>query len=515
VTENAEEEQSWSERDVRGVELRAVCVHFGVSADRFEILLGPLLALGCARQQIQPLLEQAWSRLQLLRERLIDVRAGLSELASAQLERAEASLNTPSETSLDAVANSLDSAFDVCTSSSASDEDAASLRALQGLAAAVAFDFCRAATLSGEAATMAQADAEASWHYRVQQAEFLLDQGRERNDVESLQALTRLCESTLLPMASANRAQAERAWVHDCLGQALGILGRQQSGTAALDQAVNAFEAALELRDRDRRPYDWAATQNHLGNAMGSLGQRQQSLELLERSAAAFEAALEVPVSNAAPEGRASAQSNLAAVLQTLGQQKKDAELLERAVAAYKSALSTWTSDRKPLFWAATQANLGSALRLLGGVREDSGALEQSVAAYRAALSARTRERMPHEWALSQNDLGAALQALGELTGDVLTFGRSIAAYRDALKELTREGEPMTWAMTTANLGVARRKLAEDTDDVDVSRRAVADIQSALEVFRGASHARMTELGLEQLAIAMEVNAELESAAQD
>ena len=510
----ADDGSSWKERDIRGVELRAVSVHFGEDAGRFEILIRPLLAFECSRLQIQPLLEQGWGRLHTLREQLADLRSAVPEPEIVKyLTQAYDAVKASSAGSIVTVVKSLESALNVCAGGSYSNDLAASLRGLQALAVAASFEFSHAATLSGEAATLAHTDAQAHWRYTRQQAEYLLDQGRESNDVEALQALERLCEDKLAPLALASGCSAESAWVSDCLGQVLGLLGRQRSGTATLDRSVEAFEDALSRRDRERSPYDWAATQNHLGNAIGSLGQRQQDLSLLERSTAAFEAALEIPVSNAEPESRASAQSNLAAVLQTLGQQKRDAALLERAVMAYKSALSTWTPERKPLFWAATQANLGSALRLLGELRDDAGTLEQSVVAYRAALTARTRERMPHEWALSQNDLGAALQALAERTADALNFGRCIAAYREALKEFTREGEPMTWAMAMANLGVARRKLAEYNGDVDVSRRAVADIQSALEVLRGASHPRLSELALEQLAIAMEVNAELEEAA--
>ena len=73
----------------------------------------------------------------------------------------------------------------------------------------------------------------------------------------------------------------------------------------------------------------------------------------------------------------------------------------------------------------------------------------------------------------------------------------------------------MTWAMTLANLGVARRKLAERNQDATIARRAAADIDASLDVFRGASHARLTELGLEQLAIAHELAAELESVGPD
>ena len=508
--------EGWAERDLIGVELRAMSLYMGIAPERFDILLGPILDLDCSRQQVQPLLEQAWSRLQVLRERLVDLRTGFAEAHIVRLvAQAEAALSTSSKTAVVDAAECLKSAFEACIVAPAVNKEAAQLRALQAMALAVSFNFQHAATLSEEAAALVDSDREALWAYRVQQAEYLLDQGREYSDVDALQALQKLCESVLLPMASAYRSDAEHAWVYELLGQTLGILGRQDSGTAKLDEALALFTKALQLRDRKGAPYEWAATQNHLGNAIGSLGQRQQDIELLERAAATFESALEMPASNAEPEARASLLSNLAAVLQTLGRLKQDAELLSRAVQAYKSALSTWSPERKPLYWAATKANLGSALRLLGEQSEDSALFDQSIDAYRDALSARTRDRMPREWSRTQNDLGAALQAAAQSKQDALLFGRAIAAYREALKEISREGEPMTWAQTTANLGVARRKYAEYNLDVDSSRRAVADIRMAIDVFRGASHPRLSELALEQLAIAMEVNAELETASQD
>jgi tetratricopeptide (TPR) repeat protein len=366
----------WLERDTRALELTAVSAKLDADADALAALLPPLLALDCPRSQVQPLLEQAWSRRQELRERIAELRGRNTDPEVAQsLERAADALKGGDVSSVASVAASLGDAFDACCEGQELSEDAACLRAIQAVAAAVLFDFSRAATLSEEAAAVARTDPDACWRYRVQQAEFLLDRGREFNDVESLNAVVRLCEETLLPMAPADRKSAERAWVYDCLGHALGILGRQQRGTHTLEQAVKAFESALALRDRERKPFEWAATQNNLGNAIGVLGQRQQDLELLEQSVAAFEAALEVPASNADPESRASAHSNLAAVLQTLGRQKKDAALLKRAVDAYRAALAIWTSERTPVFWGATMSNVGSALRLLGELDKDTGAL--------------------------------------------------------------------------------------------------------------------------------------------
>ena len=47
-----------------------------------------------------------------------------------------------------------------------------------------------------------------------------------------------------------------------------------ESGTERLEQAVEAYRAALEEYTRERVPLDWAMTQNNLGNALQALGKR-------------------------------------------------------------------------------------------------------------------------------------------------------------------------------------------------------------------------------------------------
>ena len=51
-------------------------------------------------------------------------------------------------------------------------------------------------------------------------------------------------------------------------------LGRRESGTARLEQAVQAYRAALEVGTRERVPLDWASTQNNLGNALRTMRAR-------------------------------------------------------------------------------------------------------------------------------------------------------------------------------------------------------------------------------------------------
>jgi tetratricopeptide (TPR) repeat protein len=102
------------------------------------------------------------------------------------------------------------------------------------------------------------------------------------------------------------------------LGLALFSLGERESGTVRLEEAVQAYRAALTERTRERVPLDWARTQSNLGFALWRLGER-------ESGTAAREAAVE----------------------------------------AFHAALTEQTRERMPLQWAATQNNLSAAQKLL------------------------------------------------------------------------------------------------------------------------------------------------------
>jgi tetratricopeptide (TPR) repeat protein len=78
------------------------------------------------------------------------------------------------------------------------------------------------------------------------------------------------------------------------LGTALETLGERESGTARLEEAVEAYRAALEERPRERVPLDWAMTQMNLGNALRTLGQRDSGTARLEEAVTAWNACLEV-----------------------------------------------------------------------------------------------------------------------------------------------------------------------------------------------------------------------------
>ena len=57
---------------------------------------------------------------------------------------------------------------------------------------------------------------------------------------------------------------------------------------------MKAYRAALAVFTRERRPRNWAATQNNLGTALGALGRREIGTERLGQAVEVYRAALEV-----------------------------------------------------------------------------------------------------------------------------------------------------------------------------------------------------------------------------
>ncbi len=276
----------------------------------------------------------------------------------------------------------------------------------------------------------------------------------------------------------------ERGAAHTNLGVALGRLGERESGTARLEEAVQAFRAALEELTRERVPLNWAITQMNLGNALARLGERDAGTARLEEAVAAYRAALLEYTPDPVPLQWAMTQNNLGNALSTLVGREGGTARIQEAVAAYREALKERTRDRVSREWATTQNNLGSALCTLGDQQSGTAPLEDAVAAYRAALEERTRERVPLQWAETQANLGNALGRLGERESGTAKLEEAVAAYRAALEERTRERVPLDWAASFGNQGVAMMLIADRTNGGALAETAVKQIEAAYETLR-------------------------------
>ena len=124
--------------------------------------------------------------------------------------------------------------------------------------------------------------------------------------------------SSLLEVPTIGDSE-HRADLYAALGNALQTLGERESGTVRLEQAVQAFRAALEVLTRESVPLQWAATQNNLGNALARLGERESGTVRLEQAVQAFRAALEVRTRERVSLDWATTQNNLGNALARLG----------------------------------------------------------------------------------------------------------------------------------------------------------------------------------------------------
>ncbi len=85
---------------------------------------------------------------------------------------------------------------------------------------------------------------------------------------------------------------------------------------------MTAYRDALKECTRERVPLDWAATQNNLGLALWMLGKREAGTARLEEAVTAYDAALAVLVSASAHHDAQDCRANRDDTLTLLAQRR-------------------------------------------------------------------------------------------------------------------------------------------------------------------------------------------------
>jgi tetratricopeptide (TPR) repeat protein len=309
---------------------------------------------------------------------------------------------------------------------------------------------------------------------------------------------------TLAKPSEGTWSAATGARIAPVLANALFRYAEQTGQSQILDDAVTIYRDVLATYARWQQPLDWARAESHLGAALATLGEWASDPVRLEQAGNAFHAALweQTPEGSSRDWAKTKMKlGNALTTLGTLGEQKANTPRLEEAVTAYRVVLTEETRERMPLAWAATQNSLGNVLKALGDLEVDSTRMEEAVTAYRAALTVGTRKRMPLHWATVQSNLASALARLGEARSDPSRLKEAVKAYRAALKERPRERMPLVWAATQNNLGNALRTLGQIESDMAHMEKAADAYTAALAEFSRAkaeSQIEMTKRNLER-----------------
>jgi tetratricopeptide (TPR) repeat protein len=243
-----------------------------------------------------------------------------------------------------------------------------------------------------------------------------------------------------------------------------------------LEEAIAAYNRALQISTREDFPQDWAMTQMNLGNAYKDRI-RGERAENLEEAIAAFNRALQIYTRDSFPREWAGTQGNLGLAYGDRIQGDK-AENLEQAIKALDSCLEIYTQESFPEDWARNVHNLADAyIKRVAGNPEKN--IEQAISLYNQAAEVFTQSAYPHEWFRNQAHLASAYLARASLltteAEQLENLNTAVALLKEALDTADPDAPTPDYIDAQYQLGAAlmrRRELTHDATDLEQSLEA-------------------------------------------
>ena len=201
--------------------------------------------------------------------------------------------------------------------------------------------------------------AEAAQRSGVALIETAIETALARGDAEAV--ARREMRKIALTVPEDGRYDAARSLRHDYYYRG------ERMGTR-IDLRIAAALAYAYGKTENRE--HWAMAKNDLGNVLQVLGSRGEE-GALQEAVAAYRAALEVHTREAAPMHWAMTQNKIGKALPELGNIEADDGLYEVAIDAHSSALAVYTPEATPMQWAKTQMSLALTLEALAEMSND------------------------------------------------------------------------------------------------------------------------------------------------
>jgi tetratricopeptide (TPR) repeat protein len=133
-----------------------------------------------------------------------------------------------------------------------------------------------------------------------------------------------------------------------------------------VEQAIECYRAALEIRKKDEYPVDYAMTQNNLGTAYADLpaATPEERAKNIRAVIDCFRAVLEIYKEDEYPVQYAMTQNNLGAAYTDLpaATPEERTKNIRAAIECFRAALEISRKDEYPQDYCQTAANLGLAL---------------------------------------------------------------------------------------------------------------------------------------------------------
>lgn len=221
-----------------------------------------------------------------------------------------------------------------------------------------------------------------------------------------------------------------------------------------VNQVAGMLEQIQKGWSREKEPYSWAAAEALKARAWSRMGDAGDA-GAIEKAVAAAEAALEIWTRNPYPGEWANLKSLLGSLYARRAKGDRQ-QNVRAAVESYENALQVWRRESTPNEWSRDKVGLATARLALQGGKPDEFA-RQSIAELEEALQVISRESSPGEWGRVHNVLGAAWHALAP---NRERLEKSLEHFRAALEVRKPETNPLEASRTLTNMGNVYRELS-------------------------------------------------------
>jgi len=204
--------------------------------------------------------------------------------------------------------------------------------------------------------------------------------------------------------------------------------------TKTIDQFINATNQI----SKNEYPFVWASLQSTLGSLLAQK-KHGNRVNNQEEAIAAYNRALEIRNYNVTPYEWASTMNNLSIVYceRIIGNR---IENIEKSIDCCRKALRVFKRDTFPQDWSQVMCNLGNAYysRIKGKRKKN---IEESIDAYNKALEEVTKHSLPLVWSKINHNLGLTFYSLQDIE-------KSLMFYDRALVVRTLDKYPILWVET-------------------------------------------------------------------
>ena len=229
------------------------------------------------------------------------------------------------------------------------------------------------------------------------------------------------------------------------------ILRTKSEKSSNIEQAIQHFNNALDVFQREFFPSDWARTHVNFGNAYKERISGNIS-ENMENAIFHYNQSLEIFTKQSFPSLWAKVENLLGDIFRhRIAGEKSDN--IEQFIKHLNNSLEIFTLESFPQAWATVQCSFGMAYqqRILG---DKSQNIEDAIAYYLRSREILNKQSYPSKMGKHPSQPWKCLKNRTQGIKDENIF-QSIQCYESSLDVFTRQSFPFHWATTQMNLGIA------------------------------------------------------------